>query len=62
MGETIYSQLKEIHELVEDRLLDSQKFDEGNSAAGTRLTKMLSDVQKKSKALRLEVFRVRKDR
>jgi len=62
MGETIYSQLKEIFEEVEDCLLDAQKFDEGNSAAGTRVTKMLSSVQKKAKALRLEIFKVRKDR
>jgi hypothetical protein len=62
MGETIYKQLKEINELAEDRLLDAQKFDEGNSAAGTRITKTLSDIQKKAKALRLEVFDVRKTR
>ena len=54
MGEKIYTQLKEIYELVEDRLLDAQKFDEGNSAAGTRVTKMLSDVQKKAKACRMD--------
>jgi len=62
MGETIYSQLKEIFEEVEDHLLDAQKFDEGNSAAGTRVTKMLSSVQKKAKALRMEIFDVRKSR
>lgn len=62
MGETIYKQLKEINELVDSHLLDAQKFDEGNSAAGTRVTKMLSDVQKKAKGLRLEVFSVRKSR
>lgn len=62
MGEKIYTQLKEIFEEVEDCLLDAQKFDEGNSAAGTRVTKMLSSVQKKAKALRLEIFKVRKDR
>ena len=62
MGEKIYTQLKEIYELVEDRLLDAQKFDEGNSAAGTRITKTLSDVQKMAKALRMEVFTVRKAR
>ena len=62
MGEKIYTQLKEIYELVEDRLLDAQKFDEGNSAAGTRITKTLSDVQKMAKALRMEVFTVRKTR
>jgi hypothetical protein len=60
MGEKIYTQLKEIFEMVEDRLLDAQKFDEGNSAAGTRVTKTLSDVQKKAKVLRLDVFRARK--
>jgi hypothetical protein len=58
----IYTQLKEIYELVEDHLLDSQRFDEGNSAAGTRVTKMLSDIQKKAKTLRMEVFAVRKTR
>jgi hypothetical protein len=62
MGEKIYTQLKEIYEMAEDRLLDAQKFDEGNSAAGTRITKMLSDMQKKAKALRMEVFAVRKTR
>lgn len=59
---TIYKKLKEIAEQVDGHLLDAQKFDEGNSAAGTRVTKMLSDVQKKAKALRLEVFDVRKTR
>ena len=62
MGDTIYEQLKEIYEMAEDRLLDAQKFDEGNSAAGTRITKTLSEIQKKAKALRMEVFRVRKTR
>jgi len=62
MGEKIYTQLKEIFEEVEDHLLDAQKFDEGNSAAGTRVTKMLSSVQKKAKALRMEIFDVRKSR
>jgi hypothetical protein len=59
---TIYQQLKDLHEEVEDCLLDAQKFDEGNSAAGTRVTKMLSNVQKKAKSLRAEVFKVRKAR
>ena len=59
---TIYKQLKEIAETVDARLLDAQKFDEGNSAAGTRVTKMLSDVQKAAKSLRQEVFEVRKSR
>jgi len=62
MGETIYKQLKEISEMVDDRMLDAQKFDEGNSAAGTRVTKMLADVQKSAKALRQECFQLRKDR
>ena len=59
---SIYKQLKKIAEKVDGSLLDAQKFDEGNSAAGTRVTKMLSDVQKEAKNLRMEVFDVRKDR
>ena len=59
---SIYKQLKEIAEMVDDRMLDAQKFDEGNSAAGTRVTKALADVQKSAKKLRQEVFEARKDR
>lgn len=62
MAETVYEMLKEISEQVEAHLLDAQKFDDGNSAAGTRVTKMLSDVSKKAKTLRKEVFSVRKRR
>ena len=58
----IYKQLKEIAEMVDDRMLDAQKFDEGNSTAGTRVTKMLSDLHKSAKALRQDVFSARKDR
>ena len=59
---SIYKQLTEIMEELEERVLDAQKFDEGNSAAGTRVTKMLSSVGKKCKALRAEVFKVRNER
>ena len=59
---SIYKQMKEIAEMVDDRMLDAQKFDEGNSAAGTRVTKSLGEVQKLAKSLRKEVFEVRKDR
>ena len=58
---SIYKQLKEIAEMVDSRLLDAEKFDEGNSAAGTRVTKMLADVQKSAKSLRQEVFSARKE-
>ena len=58
----VYHELRELHEQVEDCLLDAQKFDEGNSSAGTRVTKMLSDVGKKAKSLRQMVFETRKGR
>ena len=59
---SVYKNLKAIHEEMEDRLLDAQKFDEGNSAAGTRVTKMLSSIGKQCKALRAEVFAIRNER
>ena len=62
MSEKIYTRLKELSEQVENHLLDAQRFDDGNSAAGTRVTKMLSLVQKEAKALRMEIFKIRKTR
>jgi len=60
MGESIYRQLNELAEKVSDRLLDAQKFDEGNNTAGSRVTKMLNEVQKDAKALKMEIFNRKK--
>ena len=56
---TIHEGLQDIIQALEDRRLDAQKFDEGNAAAGRRVTKTLSNAMKECKALRKGVYDIR---
>ena len=54
--------LREILELLTDALADSEKFDRGMDAPGTRLRKKAMDASKLLKDLRQMVLDTRKDR
>ncbi len=54
--------LREILDLLTDAVADSEKFDRGMDAPGTRLRKKAMDATKLLKELRQAVLDIRKER
>ena len=58
----INEKLEEIIELLAEADKDTQKFDRGNSTAGTRVRKTAMEAIKLLKEMRAEIIEVRNDR
>lgn len=50
----------ELKTLVEDTILDAEKVDKGNKAAGTRVRKMMQEITAKAKDIRKAVLEAKK--
>lgn len=52
--------IQEMYDKLGELRLDAVKFEKGNKAASTRITKGLQEVRNQCKDLRAEVFEARK--
>jgi hypothetical protein len=60
MSATISEQVQGMYDKFGELRLDALKFEKGNKAAATRLTKGLQDIRNQIKDLRAEVFTAKK--
>lgn len=54
--------VEKIQSLLDQVKIDSEKFEKGNSAAGTRVRKSLQEIKTLSQDLRLQVTEVKNSR
>lgn len=54
--------VEQIQSLLDQVKVDAEKFEKGNSAAGTRVRKSLQEIKTLSQDLRLQVTEVKKSR
>jgi len=55
MGKEIVGIIQELREIIEGSLVDAEKFDKGNKAAGVRVRKAMQESKKQAQAIRVAV-------
>ena len=59
---TVHEGVQTMIRALEDLQLDAQKFDEGNTKAGTRVAKMLREIKDECWVLAKAIYTIRKSR